>query len=140
MARVDRPLQALEPFAQVAADVPEPPERSREAQLEPGVRAAPEPVECSAQVVVARLEQLEPAALVGADELRLGRLGKLEEVRGMQVVPLTVGRGQALRVFADDLEQPVVAAEGLDDARLDQPVELGERLRPGLRPARPPRP
>ncbi len=124
------PPDALEPFAQVAADVPEPPERGCEAQLELRV-AVREPVERGAQVVVLRLEPVEPACLVGARQLGLGALGEREEVRRVSVTGARVRRRQLGCVLPHDFEHPVPVVLTVHDAGVD------ERRQPGLAAVRP---
>src|SRR5436190_19319793 len=67
-----------ESLAQIAADLPEPPEREQEARGRVGVTSDDRVLESGAHVVMLELDEVEPAPLVVALELRRGTLGQGE--------------------------------------------------------------
>src|SRR5437870_2898783 len=82
---VKRPLCACVPLAETAADVPVAPERRDEAQrrrfrIRPRLAMPGAPVEGGAQVVMLRVEPVQPLRLPGTHQFRLRPLGEGEIV------------------------------------------------------------
>ncbi len=123
-------------LAEVAAVVPEPPDRA--GQLQAGQRIAPgrrRPRHRGAQVVVLGVEASDPRLLVRAGQLGLRQLRQPEEEAQVAVLParfLAALAQPVARILAHGLEQPVAglagAFVGLHEALV---VEGGEEAEHG---------
>src|SRR5581483_5253521 len=81
-----RLFQPPAPFAGMAADLPEPPERRCQSQPELAslwITRFERPAQCPAQVVVLQLKPGEPCRLLRPCQRRLGLLGQLQEEGGV---------------------------------------------------------
>src|SRR5688500_11035972 len=75
--------EPVSPFAQVAVGIPEAPERSAQSQRNFAVAPVERPLQRRPQVIVFTFQAVQPYRLVAPNQLRLGCLGKLQEVTGM---------------------------------------------------------
>ncbi len=135
-AHHDRGFKPLPPFAYVATDVPEDAQGDYQSKLEVGLAGIAGPRESCAQVVVVRLEQLEPSRRVCPLKLRLGPLRQGDEVLRVAAPELCRIREvvETLeRVLANRLEHPEAAVPPTQQALLDERLQCVElRLADGL--------
>ena len=126
-------------LVQVAALLPEPPQRERDAHRELGIRAVGGPHDRRPQVVVLALEAVEPAPLIGARELRRRLLRQVEECPAAALLDVLAfaARGEHLgRVLADRIEHHVALRRrrpprrGAGSGRRASRHRRGRRCRP----------
>lgn len=118
------------PSAIKAAEVPEATEGRGQSKLGERLSERAETVEGGPQVVVLLIEACEPAHLIGACRAPLGRLGDGGEVHRVPPPRALVVSALLDDVFAHRFEQPVAPTLRLDQARVDEPREPGQRVRP----------
>ena len=110
---VEHAPDALQPLAQVTAELPETPHRGRQAQRLDDAPGAGAEVERRAQVVVLALEAVQPGTALDAQQVRLGLLGQRQEAGGVAVahrVRVGAGGEPLQRVLADRLQHHRSAA------------------------------
>jgi hypothetical protein len=119
-------------FPALSAQQPEPAQRLPETQRQPGIAAIDRPAQRRVDVVLVRGQPPQPGVLVGAPQLRVGRLSQPQEVRGERL-PHPVGFpgfGQAFgAVGPDRLQHPVsrfAAVLNGQERLLDQAEEGGQ--------------